>query len=93
MQYYSVSKATKKIIQGPLSAPWEVNPATEALVSTNDDGSNLSDATYYAAFRQRAYLPVGDQLDAHVKGGVDWDNMKAACLAVNATNPRPASGG
>lgn len=90
MQYYSVKLSTREIIEGPLPEPWDVNPLTEALVTTADDGSNLSDDAYYSAFRGRAYPTLEDQMDAMVKGGADWEAMKAAVQAVKDQYPKPA---
>lgn len=89
MQYYSVKLSTREIIEGPLPETWKINPLTEAIVTTNDDGTGLSDAAYYAAFRRRQYPSHGDQLDALWKGGADSIAMKAQVDAVKSKYPKP----
>lgn len=42
------------------------------------------------AARLAAYPPIGDQLDAIMKGGEELEAMREAVMAVKATHPKPA---
>jgi hypothetical protein len=43
----------------------------------------------YVENRVKEYPPIGDQLDAIWKGGVDSDNMKALIASIKTKYPKP----
>ena len=61
--------------------------AAEAEIAVLEAAEN---AVKYRELRAKAYLPVGDQLDALWKGGADQAAMKAAIDKIKADYPKPA---
>lgn len=49
-------------------------------------------ATEYQRKRASEYPPVGDQLDAILKGGADLDVLKTVVAAIKAKYPKPIEG-
>tara|TARA_R110000803_G_scaffold2767_1_gene9533 strand:+ start:2299 stop:2586 length:288 start_codon:yes stop_codon:yes gene_type:complete len=51
--------------------------------------ADIPPAPTYQELRRAEYPPIGDQLDAMWKGGVDEATMLATIMAVKAKHPKP----
>lgn len=58
---------------------------------SKEDFEAAAAAVAYRDKRRAEYPPIGDQLDALWKGGVDAEAMKAAVAAVKAKYPKPGA--
>ena len=92
----SLCPGTQWSIQGndPDRITWHTQPATtptrEALLGEVARLRDEASRTAYRELRAREYPPMGDYLDAVVKGDqAQIDAYIAACLAVKAKYPKP----